>query len=247
MMFHVFANESKRATYDVDLAVAVPDWDSFRVLQDALVGTGDFVLSQDTGHLLHYRPAEHGRAYPLDLIPFGGVETLPQQIAWPPDMSVVMNVTGYAEALDSAVEVDLGASVCVPVVSVPALAALKLLAWNDRGLENSKDAQDLIFLLQNYHDAGNIDRLYGDAYHLLETYDFDPGPAGATLLGQDAHLILREKSRMAILGVLADPRKRDRLVIHAVPGTERDPAKAGRLLEAFERGLNFTAKATARD
>lgn len=38
-------------------------------------------------------------------------------------MNVVMNVTGYREALHSALQVDVGTGLVVPVISVPALAA----------------------------------------------------------------------------------------------------------------------------
>ena len=79
-------------------------------------------------------------------------------------MNVVMSVMGYAEALASALDVHAVNGLIIRVVSIPALAALKLLAWDDRGLQDNKDAQDLLFLLQNYHEAGNSDRMYEEAY-----------------------------------------------------------------------------------
>jgi len=181
LMNHVFGVESRRATHDVDFAIALADWDSIHALRNALVDSGDFAPAESKAHLLYYRPGKHGKAFPMDVIPFGGVEQEAHQIAWPPDMNVVMNVTGYAEALASALEVDVGNGLVVPVVSIPALAVLKLIAWKDRGLQDNKDALDLFFLLQSYHAAGNHDRLYGDAYMLLEASGFDLVPAGAGL------------------------------------------------------------------
>jgi predicted nucleotidyltransferase len=145
LMTHVFGIESQRATHDVDLAIAVENWERFHALKAELIARGDFAPSANKAHLLHYQPAQHGTAFPLDLIPFGDVEQAAHQIAWPPDMSVVMDVTAYAEALASAVEVDIGNGVIIRVVSIPSLATLKLLAWNDRGLKDNKDAQDLFF------------------------------------------------------------------------------------------------------
>jgi predicted nucleotidyltransferase len=179
LMSHVFGIESRRATYDVDFAIALADWESFHLLKNRLLESGDFAPAENRAHLLYYRPGEYGKAFPLDLIPFGGVEQEAHQIAWPPDMSVVMNVTGYAEALATGLKVEVGNGLLVPVVSIPALATLKLIAWNDRGLQDNKDAQDLLFLLQHYHEAGNHDRLFEDAYALLETCEFDPIQAGA--------------------------------------------------------------------
>jgi predicted nucleotidyltransferase len=183
LMSHVFGIESRRATHDVDFAVALEDWDSFDLLRTALVESGGFAPAENRAHLLYYRPSEHGKAYPLDLIPFGGVEREPHQIAWPPDMSVVMNVTAYAEALESALEVDVGNGVIVR--------------------------------------------------------EFDVTPAGAALLGYDAGVSLHEKSRQSLLAVLADPRKRDRLIVHMTRPAGAAPETAARLLDEFERGLHL--------
>lgn len=166
-MTHVFGLDVQRATHDVDFAVALADWPSFDALKRKLLDTGDFESADGRQHLLRYKPREFNNAYPLDLIPFGGVEHKSKEIAWPPDMDVVMNVTGYAEALKSALQVEVGNKLVVPVISIPGLAVLKLLAWNDRGLDNNKDAKDLFFLLSCYADAGNGDRLYGEAFSII--------------------------------------------------------------------------------
>jgi predicted nucleotidyltransferase len=90
----------------------------------------------------------------------------------------------------------------------------------DRGLQDNKDAQDLFFLLKHYHEAGNDARLWNDAFDVLEACGYDPALAGA-----------------ALLAILTDPRKRDRLVVHMTrsAGTESDTAD--KLLRHFELGL----------
>jgi len=237
LMTHVFGLEVQRATHDVDFAVALEDWRSFDVLKGELLDTGDFAPADGRMHLLRYKPREFNNAFPLDLIPFGGIEHTSHEIAWPPDMDVVMNVTAYAEALKSALQVDVGNGLVVPVISIPGLAVLKLLAWNDRGLSENKDARDLFFLLSRYADAGNTSRLYDEAFPILEACGFDPGLAGARLLGQDAGLILEEHSRRSILAVLKEPRKRDRLIIQMVPDRLASSETALALIEQFEQGI----------
>ncbi|RJG16082.1 nucleotidyl transferase AbiEii/AbiGii toxin family protein [Massilia cavernae] len=240
MMTHVFGIQTRRATHDVDFAVALEDWHSFDVLKNALINTGDFEAADRHAHRLHYKLAEFGTAFPLDLIPFGGVEHKPHEIAWPPDMNVVMNVTAYAEALRFSLEVDVGDQLVVRVVSIPGLVALKLLSWNDRGLSDNRDAQDLFFILGHYHEAGNEQRLYDEEFAILEACGFDPSLAGARLLGLDTRLILEERSRNALLAVLEDMRKRERLVVHmAQRFAEFGPETASDLLSQFEQGLNF--------
>lgn len=237
LMTHVFGIDARRATHDVDFAIALESWSQFQALKAALLASGDFVTAADKVHLLHYKPVEYGQAFPLDLIPFGGVEQAAHQIAWPPDMNVVMNVTGYAEALASALDVDTGDGRVIRVVSIPSLAALKLLAWNDRGLQDNKDAQDLFFLLKHYHEAGNADRMWDEAIDLLEACGYDPSLAGAALLGQDTGVTLHEDSLRALLAILADPRKRDRLVVHMTRSTGIESDTTDKLLSQFELGL----------
>lgn len=240
-MSHVFGINARRATHDVDFAIAIEDWDRFDALKAALIASGDFAADTNRVHLLHYRPVEHGHAFPLDLIPFGGVEREAHRIAWPPDMNVVMDVTAYAEALLAAVDVDAGNGLVVRVVSIPSLAALKLIAWNDRGLQDNKDAQDLFFLLQHYHEAGNEDRMYDDAYGLLEACGFDLTLAGAALLGHDTRIILYKDSLRVLLAILTDPRKRDRLVVHMTRHAGLESEAAAQLLSQFELGLQRQA------
>ncbi len=45
--------------------------------------------------------------YKVDLIPFGGIETSPSIIMWPPDMAVMMNVAGFGDALAASVMVEV--------------------------------------------------------------------------------------------------------------------------------------------
>lgn len=241
LMTHVFGIDAGRATRDVDFAIAMNDWKEFEVIKKAFIDSGDFQPAAGQEHRLYYRPHEFGFAYPLDLIPFGEIEHAGHQIAWPPDMAVVMNVAGYAEALKSAVRVDLGNGVVTNVVSIPALAALKLLAWNDRGLHDNKDAHDLIFLLKHYHEAGNLDRLYEEAFSLLESCGHDLALAGAALLGHDTKRIVEEMTRKALLEVLGDEIKRDRLMLHMARSMAADPAIPSRFIQQFALGLGLAA------
>jgi predicted nucleotidyltransferase len=98
-----------------------------------------------------------------------------------------MTVVGYREALGSAIDVKLPENQRVLVVSLPMLAVLKMVASSERyTAAPRKDATDLLLILKNYLDAGNQQRLYEEAAHLLEDSNFDYERAGAWLVGQDA-------------------------------------------------------------
>ena len=118
------------------------------------------------------------------MVPFDGIEQN-GEIAWPATGDFVMNVTGYMDAYRSALEVEIEPGFCTKVVSLPAMAVLKVLARNDRP-EREKHASDVLLLLLNYYQAGQFDRTYDEAADLLEVHDYDLEIAGAALLARDA-------------------------------------------------------------
>jgi len=188
LLENIFGLKVGRATTDVDFAFALDNWEQFRTLKTFLVANADFKESGHIAHQLLLRLPGLEHKYKVDLIPFGGIETSPDTIAWPPDMGVMMNVAGYSDALAAAVTVEVSPGINIAVASLPGVAILKLFAWADRGRENPKDAIDLVSLLRDYHEAGNKSRIYEEAGALaaLEAAGYDIELAGAWLLGKDA-------------------------------------------------------------
>jgi predicted nucleotidyltransferase len=223
ILYHVFDQETGRATFDVDLAVAVDSWPEFEAFKTRLIGTAEVTDATQHPHRLVYRAGSEARAHYFDLLPFGGLKHRPGEIAWPPDLSVVMSVSGYPEALAAAEHVDVGHGLVVRVASLPSLAALKLLAWNDRGLGDTKDAHDFAILLRSYCEAGNEDRLYGTEFPLLEALGHDIDLAGPRLLGKDTARVIAPSTRAQLIALLGDARRRARLA--------RDMAREYRLTE----------------
>ncbi len=201
---HRFGIEQSRATADVDIGVSIESWQGDRALRAALVATGRFEQSEEAQRLYYVAPGIDGRMW-LDIVPFGGVEqTGEREIGWPPDGAFRMNVAGFDEALQTAVEVELAPDFVVLVASLPALAMLKIIAWRDRHTQHARDATDLRFLLAKYAEAGNYDRLYaGDAVDLLEAHSFDPDTAGAALLARDMAPLVAPAFRPQIVEALS--------------------------------------------
>ena len=169
-----------RATEDVDLAFALANWNEFDFLRTALIDSQAFAPTRLAHRLLY---ADY---LPIDLIPFGGIETRDGSITWPAD-ETEMRVLGFREAHETAIEFILPASQRISTVSLPMLAVLKLLAWSERHLAAPrKDATDFFLILRNYLSEENSARLYEEAAHLLEAEDFDYEAAGGWLAGHDA-------------------------------------------------------------
>ena len=187
-----------RNTRDLDLALMVTDWAAFEQLRRSLIESGLFMPIGDSLQKLMFNSI-----YELDLIPFGAIEQADRTIAWPPDGDVVMNVFGFREVYDHTLLVQLPGEETIRVVSLASLVILKLIAWTERRWHRpGTDAHDIAVILRHYLDAGNLQRLYTEAPHLLDAADFDYEEAGAWLLGHDMARLLPESAHPRLQDLL---------------------------------------------
>jgi predicted nucleotidyltransferase len=242
MLLHAYGIPLPRATTDVDIALAVRDWPAFHALRNALLASEKFIAKTKTLHKLAYVDLNIA----IDLIPFAGVEDAKGNITWPPDNAEVMSLIGYREARASAVALRLPDDQQLMMVSLPMLSVLKLLAWIERHLtEPRKDARDLDAILCNYLKAGNDERLYTEAAHLLDSPSYDYDLAGAWMCGRDARNTLDAHSNRTLqiiarmntmLDREADPDGPLKYVGEIQSG---NPDKTRSMLAAFAAGLNL--------
>lgn len=233
VLHHVFGLDAGNATSDVDFAIAVKNWEQFKGIKTQLIAQGNFTSDKSKEHRLHYKHANEV-SYPLDIIPFRGVENSDRFIAWPPEMAIIMNVTGYEEALDASIKVQIDENTIARVVSLPGLALLKLFAWKDRGIGDPKDALDLATLFRRYPYAGNQDRLYDEEISVLDAVNFDMDLAGPRLLGKDVHKIANQETLKKLLELLAKEKNFNALTVHMSARLIR----TGDGISAAERMLN---------
>lgn len=241
LLENVFGLHTGRATHDIDFAFAVENWDQFQAIKDRLTSTSGFEEVRGEAQRLICKPANVEHRFVVDLIPFGGLESSRNTIAWPPDMSIMMNVAGYRDVHASAVQVEVEPGIVISIASIPGIAILKLFAWVDRGQENPKDAIDLVTLLRQYNEAGNQDRVYEDAITALEDVGYDIELAGAWLLGRDAFVMSSPETRGQLNTLFAEPSVKERLVSDMsralqTRGAPLDYSRA--LLEQFIRGFS---------
>jgi predicted nucleotidyltransferase len=241
ILVHVHGFDVPRPTRDVDIGIAVRNWDDFEQVNERLTRGGEFSPVHGVVHRLMFRASQNVAGIPLDILPFSGVEEPGSVLRWPPDRTVVMKVTGFDEALARAEIVQISSTLVVPVASLAGQALLKLAAWLDRGAATPRDAVDLSIILRRYGDSGNVDRLYEENPELLEAADFDVERAGAVLLGQDARAIASAKSYGRLSSAFT-PDMREKLLIHVSRGTqiaEDDRvARAKALIDAFFSGFS---------
>lgn len=236
---NVFGLPSGRATRDVDFAVALESWEQFEALRQHLIAHHGFKVDARIAHKLYYQPPGAALGIPVDLVPFGPLGGEREEIRWPPEMAIVMNVAGFADALQSAVSVEVVAGVHMRIASLPAIAVLKLFAWLDRHKDTPKDAIDLTALLVLYNDIDR-DRVFTIPAEVLEDVGYDIELGGAWLLGSDARALSLAATAVKITDLFANAAQTQALLADMARAllTKNDPdAYATQLLAQFQGGF----------
>lgn len=177
---------SPRITEDIDIGVEVASWEEFQVLKTTLLERKTLTETKT-----QHRFVANESSIIVDILPYGGITDETKMISWPPDHDMVMSMLGFEEAYHSALNVRLSLKPVLDILipSVPALAILKLISWNDAYPSRERDAQDLLFILENYDATGIEAQLYDAHVPLLTEEKYDTRLASVRLLGRDiAHL-----------------------------------------------------------
>lgn len=211
---------SRRATLDVDVAVAVnrPQFEAFTSgLQSVRGSEHKFLVSGIEVDVLPFGPIERGRNVELN----DGHE---------------LDVNGVAEAARTAVQVLLPDGSRLQVASLPAQAALKVLAWRDRHHVNSKDGQDLGEILDASALGPYAEETWTDT-QALERSDYDIYRASAFRVGRLASEPFSPWDGQHILNVVENRALAARLVGHMGASLSREQLTA--FGEGFRAGLGL--------
>ena len=107
----------ERGTTDVDFGIHVASWAEFGALKDRLLAAG----CKADPHQIHKLSREdaEGLRWEIDIVPFGDIAGQDHVIKWPPEQDIVMNVLGFSEAFEHALDVQIreDPSIVIPVAS----------------------------------------------------------------------------------------------------------------------------------
>ena len=182
MIYHAaFGLPIKRATADIDFAINIDTWDTFKVITTSLVKDHGFSRTK----------SEHRFDLPdsklwIDIIPFGAIADKNGKYRWPNEPEKEISILGFQEALDTAIVCQVSDDpVIVLKVAHPAvLILLKIISWRDRKHYKRTDAQDVAYAMRYYVDLdSNEMRVYEDPS--LYEGDLDMGTIGGRLAGRD--------------------------------------------------------------
>jgi predicted nucleotidyltransferase len=217
---HCYNMTPRRMTMDVDIGVEVADWNQFDELSNALISSGNFIATRDKHRFLFKNRA-------IDIIPFGLIADHDKKISWPPEHVIFMSILGFKEAYEDSITVRLNANpvLDIKIPTLPGLAIMKLISWEEKYPERRKDAEDLHFVMESYYRAGNEDRLYENYQTLIEEEEFETRAAGIRLLGRDMATIANPDTREKLQKILmheTGEQTRYRLVQDMIRGSLED-------------------------
>jgi predicted nucleotidyltransferase len=184
MIMKAHDESSGRLTHDLDIAIAIPDWERYAKIEEDLSVLEGFAKDPKQAQRFIY-----DGFFELDIVPFGNIMKEGDKIFWPPDETIAMSVLGFSEVSKQAVEFKVDDRFSIKVATLAGVFLLKIVAWHDRHLKGNKDADDIGFILTNYLNINEI-RAAKDHYDIYEDESFTTATAGAKLLGRDLREIL---------------------------------------------------------
>lgn len=222
----------QRATYDLDIGIEVGKWSDYEALRSALIEKG-FEVGREVQRLI----SPTGR--PVDLIPFGAIADDAGRIAWLSEHDNEMSVLGFSEARAHAevVRIAHAPALDIPVVSLPGLILLKIIAWGDRPRDRrAKDAQDVRYVFDSYLKIPHEKTGIWNEDALLERFDHDIDLVVAAVLGRDTRFIASDPAAEVIEALLTGD-CREAFTVDMDTGYRRSPSDSSRLVEAFFLGF----------
>jgi len=215
---HIHRIPAPRKTEDIDLGVEVANWEEFGRLIGALIERELITATKSPQRFIAKTSATV-----VDIIPYGSITDETKRISWPPDHDRIMSMLGFEEAYQSALKVRFSNEpiLDIPVLSIPGLTLLKIISWADAYPRRERDAQDVLFILENYEATGIEDQLYDSYIPLLTEEGYDSRLASVRLLGRDIAQLCSPETKKKVTEILASETNEDqgfKMLSHMVRG-----------------------------
>lgn len=142
-------DEPKRRTEDLDVAIAIDNWQTYDDICQTLQNN-HFKQYRNT-QKFYYKGDNEDIDFEVDIVPFGNI-AIDEKISWPPEGNPVMSVKCFQDVMKGAITIDVNNIVKVKMAPLCGQFLIKLDTWNDRHTATDKDAEDMLFIMKNYLD-----------------------------------------------------------------------------------------------
>lgn len=187
-----------RRTLDLDVAVALKNWEQFGQLSDILL-QHDFVKAPEKQRF--YYEGVKPYKYEVDIVPFGVIAEQ-ELVAWPPDGSPIMSVRCFDDVMQHADIVYVDNLFFFRLASLSGQFLIKLDTWFDRHSLTKKDASDMVFFLQNVYVAYALTRTELPPEIDVDANQFDVMVAGAEWIASDLRQMLTTEHQLFYANLL---------------------------------------------
>ena len=176
-----------RGTLDLDVAVSLEHWEQFEQLSEILL-QHHFVKAPEQQRF-RYIGEDGNNSYTVDIVPFGKI-AVEEQVAWPPEGTPVMSVRCFNDVMLAADKVIVSNDFSFRIASLSGQFLIKLDTWQDRHPRTKKDADDMVYILQNVYVAYALSRSSLPDEIDIDAEQFDLAVAGAEWMASDLKQIL---------------------------------------------------------
>lgn len=188
------APASARRTIDIDIAIAIDNWDMFDTVSLQLQGN-HFRKDPYVKQRFYYKGEDDKNDYEVDIVPFGPLADN-EVIGWPPEGNPEMSVRCFEDVMKDADTIILDNGIRFRIASLSGQFLIKLDAWIDRHLNTDKDARDIYYLMDNFYWTSIVDKFPPPTQVMNgDGPGFDPFVAGAQWIAAELRQMLSPKHR----------------------------------------------------
>ena len=102
IVMEIHNEKSGRLTHDLDIAIAINNWDQYAEVEKGIISLKDFKKDPKQKQRFIYK-----ENFQLDIGPFGNILKENDKIFWPPDEQIAMSVLGLTEVRDELIQVQI--------------------------------------------------------------------------------------------------------------------------------------------
>lgn len=180
-VWYARGNKSMRQTKDVDIAVLVSSAEDYEKVREYLKTNKHFTDARSNSFVMI-----SDKGLQVDLLPFGAIE-IDEGVDIPGEGLSHIYVNGFSEVYQAGTtDMELGTGHYFKIATLPAIVLLKLIAFDDRPEQRTKDARDIAGIIDHFFDL-QTDLIYTEHSDLFEneqeSQEFED--ISATVIGKE--------------------------------------------------------------
>ena len=185
---------SARRTIDIDVAIALNNWEMFDRVSELLLHN-NFEKDLYAKQKFYYKGEDGTNDYEVDVVPFGPLANN-EVIGWPPEGNPEMSVRCFEDVMKDADTIIVDENVQFCIASLSGQFLIKLDAWIDRHLKTDKDARDMFYIIDNFYWTSIVDK-FPPPEQVTNSDDpaFDDFVAGAQWIASELRSLLSDEHR----------------------------------------------------